>query len=770
VKPRGGELYAFVNYYSLSCAREAAEKMSGEQLGGKQIQCKANTEPRFTRVQQQEPAPDERPPRVAEYTVKVSFITKGTTESTLFNLFSLEEIVDPERINIVDCPEDLFNHAFIGFCTEIDARRAANTLDRKRLNGSVIRAKKHPSKESQQASRKSSQPDMSIPAPPNPTQSGIRPKWQSQPKPKTSSTQQPAQVVCSCLVASIVNTKYRELLVELQRQHQVQITSSSSNCIEVYGKKERVASAEESVQCLREQVEDMVSTKKFELPCHCVPLFEKDSAMEQLKKIEVGRAVEFRVLGASPRSTFTTLASFSDSVKQCFSRETKNGSVDVIPTCLELASYFSQRSVASSSGPSTRARWFYRDDTRVFVEYTTGESARLEQMYQTKVVSPILINGNTYAFDFTTMTQRNVHTGRPRSIKRQVPLPNAERVLTLGVAGLPESFDPAIKELKSVAESAMVDKQCQLYDDSSECFKMKLMQSVSKFLVAASLVDGYLKLRGVTGYVERVHLLAEREKLSDREQQIHKNMGRRECEFPPHWKPQSEKVLLVPVLRHSDEWNKEVTKIQKTLPGATIVKLERIQNTWLWGRYSFAKERMLEINKGHVNEKHLFHGTRSTPPEKVFRSEIGVDFRFSREGLWGTGSYFAVNAAYSDSYAYSTPGGGKQMFICKVLTGDSYEAGTNTDRSLRQPPLKPATSQGSFEEQRYDSVKGYTNGSYVYVVYDHEKVYPAYLVTYTVDGVLPSYSLQWQPRPPVTPAFPNPPAPKPSKKEGCLIS
>jgi hypothetical protein len=340
-------------------------------------------------------------------------------------------------------------------------------------------------------------------------------------------------------------------------------------------------------------------------------------------------------------------------------------------------------------------------------------------------------------------------------------------VLSLQVSGLLKSLDRSIEKLNLLVEGAAIEKECQLYDDTSDGFKAQLMKKISEYFVTAHLVGKCLKLKRIPGYVERVHLLAEQEKLSHREQQIREE---REFEFPPHWKPQSEEVLLDAVKRGSDEWNKQVTKIQKTLPGATIVKLERIQNTWLWERYSFAKKRMLKTNKGLVNEKHLFHGTRDTPPEKVFRSEKGVDFRFSREGLWGTGSYFAVNAAYSDSYAYSTPGGGKQMFICKVLTGDSYEAGTNTDRSLRQPPLKPATSQGSFEEQRYDSVKGYTNGSYVYVVYDHEKVYPAYLVTYTVDGVLPSYSLQWQPRPPVTPAFPNPPAPKPSKKEGCLIS
>ena len=182
---------------------------------------------------------------------------------------------------------------------------------------------------------------------------------------------------------------------------------------------------------------------------------------------------------------------------------------------------------------------------------------------------------------------------------------------------------------------------------------------------------------------------------------------------------------------------------------------------------------MVVTNRGHVNEKHLFHGTRKTEPEKVFRSEKGVDFRFSREGLWGTGSYFAANASYSDAYAYSTPGGinEKQMFICQVLTGDCYDAGTRNDQSLRQPPLK--STQGH-EEKRYDSVKGFTNGSYVYVVYDHEKVYPAYLVTYSTDGlpyVPSSYSYQHRQAPPAVPPSSTPnKSPIKAKKDSCLIS
>ena len=392
-----------------------------------------------------------------------------------------------------------------------------------------------------------------------------------------------------------------------------------------------------------------------------------------------------------------------------------------------------------------RPKWFYKDDRKRYVPYTAEQSAEIEQMYQSNTPRMLEINHNTYTFDFTAMTQYNVITRNSRKIERRMeldhedpPNPDVERVFTVRACGIPPSLDTALRELENVVTKATVEKECKLYAESSASFKVELVKNMNQYFVTAELMDECLKLKGVTDYVEKVCLQAEKAMISDREQCI--RIGEVGVELPKFWEPQSEEICKNVVKRGSDEWNEEVTRIHKTLGNVTVVKLERIQNKWLWGRYSFAKKRMSIKNKVHVNEKHLFHGTRSTLPEKVYKSEKGVDFRHSKEGLWGMGSYFAVNASYSDRYAYTARGGAtgeKQMFICKVLTGDSFNA-TGSDHTLRQPPLKPVSTHGSFEEERYDSVNGYTNGSYVYVVYDHEKVYPAYLVTYQ-DSTLPRF-------------------------------
>lgn len=136
---------------------------------------------------------------------------------------------------------------------------------------------------------------------------------------------------------------------------------------------------------------------------------------------------------------------------------------------------------------------------------------------------------------------------------------------------------------------------------------------------------------------------------------------------------------------------------------------------------------MARKNSGAVNEKELYHGTRSADPAFIYKGEEGFDMRFSAQGLWGTGCYFAVNASYSKGYSYRLPDGSLQMFIAKVLTGDSVDIPSNS--SLRMPPKKSDASS-MFGENRYDTVTGVTGGSRVYVTFKNDKAYPFYLITY----------------------------------------
>ena len=108
--------------------------------------------------------------------------------------------------------------------------------------------------------------------------------------------------------------------------------------------------------------------------------------------------------------------------------------------------------------------------------------------------------------------------------------------------------------------------------------------------------------------------------------------------------------------------------------------------------------------------------------------ELGFDMRHSNPGMWGNGLYFAVNAQYSLSgYAYKNKDGTRSIFYVRVAIGDDIQMPSN--RSYKFPPEKTAIA-GNFAVERYDSIKGNTGGSDIYIVYENSRAYPDYLITF----------------------------------------
>jgi sacsin len=199
-----------------------------------------------------------------------------------------------------------------------------------------------------------------------------------------------------------------------------------------------------------------------------------------------------------------------------------------------------------------------------------------------------------------------------------------------------------------------------------------------------------------------------------------------EEELPDYWEEHEDDdgdVKLVLLSSQSDEHYTIAVKFNETLPNE-IVRIERIQNKLLWRKYFDCSRRMMKYS-GNLGEKFLFHGTRFNKPELIYKGDSSFDMRFSHNGMWGHGNYFAVNASYSNSYSFDN-GGYRQMLVANVLTGYSYFCPPNG--SLRKPPFRPQTSQGV--QYRYDSVSGNTGGSVVYITYENDKAYPGYIITY----------------------------------------
>lgn len=202
---------------------------------------------------------------------------------------------------------------------------------------------------------------------------------------------------------------------------------------------------------------------------------------------------------------------------------------------------------------------------------------------------------------------------------------------------------------------------------------------------------------------------------------------------PQHWKPQCNNLMIVEMVSNTREYQAVANNFLQTCQ-KVILKIERIQNCWLWTRYMQDKERMEKKCAAGANEIRVFHGTRDNPPERIYNGEKGFDHRFCN-GMWGPASYFAVNAQYCDSgYFHLLSDGTRQIFMVCLCAGDVFHS--EPDSNLRKPPLKAqtripsSTQQLNFTDVYYDTVSGNTSGTLVYMLYETGRAYPEYLITY----------------------------------------
>eukprot|EP01059_Diplonema_ambulator_P016814 TRINITY_DN28794_c0_g1_i1.p1 TRINITY_DN28794_c0_g1~~TRINITY_DN28794_c0_g1_i1.p1 ORF type:complete len:422 (+),score=104.36 TRINITY_DN28794_c0_g1_i1:58-1266(+) len=198
--------------------------------------------------------------------------------------------------------------------------------------------------------------------------------------------------------------------------------------------------------------------------------------------------------------------------------------------------------------------------------------------------------------------------------------------------------------------------------------------------------------------------------------------------LPDGWDLPMEGNLKVVALPDGEEKDAVVKAFVKTMEGVVVEKVERVQNKVLWKRFACEVELL-----GNKTCKDLFHGTRGTPPELIYNGQDGFDMRFCTSGLWGIASYFSTTAAYSNSYAYRTPSGSRQMFLATVLLGNVCDFKTTTKSDLRLPPEMPPVSTSSASTPavlRYDSVSGITASTTVHMIYANSRAYPKYLITY----------------------------------------
>ncbi len=161
-------------------------------------------------------------------------------------------------------------------------------------------------------------------------------------------------------------------------------------------------------------------------------------------------------------------------------------------------------------------------------------------------------------------------------------------------------------------------------------------------------------------------------------------------------------------------------------PTKTVVKIERIQNKHQYQLFANKHEAFSMVESRSLKLMHLFHGTSQTPPSTVYSSLTGLDSRLG-SGEWGQGTYYARNSSLSIKYfPHALPDGCQQIFCMLVLVGDACDMRNPSaeTRSLVRPPTKQGTNS------LYHSVKGYEEGSDVYMTYEPNMSYPYFLITY----------------------------------------
>ena len=402
--------------------------------------------------------------------------------------------------------------------------------------------------------------------------------------------------------------------------------------------------------------------------------------------------------------------------------------------------------------------WSYAVDANTFADHSASDSSALEKLYRYGG-SHITLAGSKHTLDLSTMQQINLETGERVAVKRDPAISQAQSsisapdfIFELSVRGLGDGLDAGIKaieeKLQSYISSCTVtsDLVATMPQDWQEIILIKIYNAARQYCLkiqSFGVQNGKLslQLQGAKNVIDRAQITL-KEYILDFQQNVLSLVHSVLLEnlqssvsaadvYPSHWQVQTEDIELFKVQAGSPEWTGVVDLMKETIPNVVICKINRIQNRKLWDKYALEEKQMSERNNGEVNERYLFHGTRHTDPLTVIKSVRGIDFRYSRRDhqlLWGTGAYFAVNASYSDRYCFFDQRlGDKQLLLVQVLTGKSYNYGDKNDPYLTKPP---PLSQGSVE--LYDTVTGYTKGSYVYVVYDHDRAYPAYLINYTV--------------------------------------
>lgn len=192
-------------------------------------------------------------------------------------------------------------------------------------------------------------------------------------------------------------------------------------------------------------------------------------------------------------------------------------------------------------------------------------------------------------------------------------------------------------------------------------------------------------------------------------------------DLPSFWESMQpeERVRLVQVASGSAEYQSVVALMRGA--AHNLVKMERIQNPYMWRALQNKIKEMTVLYGGDVNKvnvRQLFHGTRSDIVASICAENFDWRLHGTSAGqTCGRGTYFSPNFNTSHGYCRADPSGLKYMFIARVAVGSI----TGGNCSTVHPPVNPATGV-PFESSG--------DGTNVVVKYDKQEYCPEYTLTF----------------------------------------
>jgi hypothetical protein len=132
-----------------------------------------------------------------------------------------------------------------------------------------------------------------------------------------------------------------------------------------------------------------------------------------------------------------------------------------------------------------------------------------------------------------------------------------------------------------------------------------------------------------------------------------------------------------------------------------------------------------------MNEFYLFHGTSAEKAGII--AQYGFDERMAHlNGLYGAGSYFAINVCKSHQYSNTAHNSGNHvMLVCRVIMGIPFCTHAQHTNERRAPDnhATPGRPYDSIFAESGVARRGAQNHN-EYVVFDRSQVYPEYVVHY----------------------------------------